>query len=99
MKKLSLFILGVMLAFAGNAKEVSQNEASEVAVRLMAEKSVQVNGISSIKPVQYDGKTAYYAVNFAPEGWALISADDVATPLIGYSENGTFPLSIKLNLI
>ena len=91
MKKLSLSILSLMLAFGGFAKEVSQNDASSVALRMMVEKDVAVNGVASVSPVKYEGKTAYYAVNFAPQGWALISADDVATPLIGYSEKGVFP--------
>lgn len=91
MKKLSLSILSLMVAFGGFAKEVSQNDASSVALRMMVEKDVAVNGVASVSPVKYEGKTAYYAVNFAPQGWALISADDVATPLIGYSEKGVFP--------
>lgn len=93
MKKLSLSILGLMLAFSGFAKEVSQDEASRVALRLMAEKEVSVNSVTSVSPVQYEGETAYYVVNFAPQGWALVSADDVATPLIGYSDKGVFPMS------
>ncbi len=93
MKKITLSIFGLMLAFAGGAKEVSQNEASAVALRMMAEKDVVVNGVSAVTPVKYEGKTAYYAVSFAPEGWALISADDVATPLVGYSATGDYPVN------
>ena len=42
MKKLSLSILSLMLAFGGFAKEVSQNDASSVALRMMVEKDVAV---------------------------------------------------------
>lgn len=90
MKKLSLSILVLMLAFPGFAKEVSQDEASRVALRLMAEKEVSVNSVTSVSPVQYEGVTAYYAVNFAPQGWVLVNSDDVVAPIMGYSENGSF---------
>ena len=91
MKKLTLSILGMMLAFVGFAKEVSVNEASDIALRLMAEKGVNAQSVVSVTPVDYQGSTAFYGVSFAPEGWALISADDVITPLVGYSDKAAFP--------
>ena len=32
----------------------------------------------------------YYVFNFSPEGWAIISADDVAYPIIAYSDSGVY---------
>jgi hypothetical protein len=32
----------------------------------------------------------YYVFNFSPEGWAIISADDAAYPVIAYSESGFY---------
>jgi hypothetical protein len=32
----------------------------------------------------------YYVFNFSPEGWAIISADDVAYPVIAYSDTGVY---------
>ena len=91
MKKITLSILGMMLAFAGFAKVVSVKEASDIALLLMAEKGVNAQSVVSVSPVDYQGSTAFYGVSFAPEGWALISADDVITPLVGYSDKGAFP--------
>lgn len=92
MKKFALTIFGLLLAATGFAKEVSQSEAVEVAQRMMKQKNVTVSQVSSVTPVSFNGKNAYYAVQFLPAGWALISADDVANPLIGYSADGVFPV-------
>ena len=44
----------------------------------------------TITPMLEEGDTCYYVVQFEPEGWALISADDRVQPLIGYSDKGLF---------
>lgn len=92
MKKLALTIFSLLLATTGFAKEVSQSEAVEVAKRMMKQKNVTVTEVSSVTPLSFNGGKAYYALQFLPEGWALISADDVANPLIGYSHSGMFPV-------
>ncbi len=92
MKKFTLAIFSLLLAATGFAKEVTQTEAVDVAQRMMKQRNVKVTEVSSVTPVSFNGQKAYYAVQFLPEGWALISADDVAIPLIGYSDKGTFPV-------
>lgn len=92
MKKLALTIFSLLLAATGFAKEISQSEAIEVAQRMMKQKNVKVTEVSSVTPLNFNGQKSYYAVQFQPSGWALISADDVATPLIGYSAEGEFPV-------
>lgn len=37
-----------------------------------------------------DALTAYYVVNFADEGFVIVSADDRVRPILGYSDQGTF---------
>lgn len=90
MKKISLFILGIMLATSGFAAEVPQDKAASVATRLITEKEVAVDAVKSVQPMYSNGTKAYYVVNFEPQGWALISADDTSTPLIGYSPTGEY---------
>lgn len=92
MKKFTLAIFSLLLAATGFAKEVTQTEAVDVAQRMMKQRNVKVTEVSSVTPISFNGQKAYYAVQFLPEGWALISADDVATPLIGYSNKGAFPV-------
>ena len=37
-----------------------------------------------------EGDAVYYVLNLKPEGWVIVSADDVAAPVIAYSENGFY---------
>jgi hypothetical protein len=83
-----LFVVGVM------ANSVSAEMASLKAQELMTSRISNFTGaVSSVVPVQYQGENVYYVVQFTPGGWALISADDNTTPLLGYSDNGVFQLS------
>lgn len=93
MKKTALLILGLLLASTGVAKEVTSADASQAAMRLVKAKSVNVTDVKSVEPVYQSGTKAYYVVNFAPQGWALISADDKSTPLLGYSPEGSFSIA------
>lgn len=83
-----LFVVGVM------ANSVSTELASQKAQELMTGRIPNFTGtVSSVIPVLYQGKNVYYVVQFTPGGWALISADDNTTPLLGYSDTGAFQLT------
>lgn len=88
MKKSVLLLLGLLLASTGFAKEVTSDEASQAALRLVQAKVANITGVETVVPTYHNGEKAYYVVNFAPQGWALISADDKSTPLLGYSAEG-----------
>lgn len=65
--------------------------ASAKAQEIMSTVSAGFEGkVSKVSPVLYNGQEAYYVVQFAPQGWALIAADDTTEPLIGYSATGTY---------
>lgn len=90
MKKLLLLALTAM-TLSGSAKEVSQQMAASKAKKLMQTRVDGFSGeVSSVKPVTHNGQTAYYVVQFVPQGWALISADDTSMPLFGYSAEGIY---------
>ena len=76
MRKSALLILGLLLACVGYAKEVTEKDASQAALRIMNAKSVNVTDVKSIEAVYDAGVKSYFIVNFVPEGWALISADE-----------------------
>jgi len=93
-KTKSLFLLlAALLPLTGmQAKEVSEAEAAKMAKQLMAERVEQFKGdVGSVTPVSYEGQRAYYVVQFRQGGWALIAADDMSQPLIGYNAEGVFP--------
>lgn len=90
MKQL-LFLFVTLLPLTLHAIEVSQEEAVATAKAVMTERVEGFMGVvKQVKAVYYDGRKAYYMVQF-DNGWTLISADDHSDPLIGYSPDGVFP--------
>jgi len=70
------------------AKEVTISQAERVATNWMMERSEYSNGTISVKEffaVNVGSKTAYYVFNMNPNGFVMVSADDIANPIIGYS--------------
>ena len=53
-------------------------------------KGLPFNDAQQISTFNYLGKTGFYIVNFKPEGWMLIAADDEAEPILAYSKEGHF---------
>lgn len=65
--------------------------ASAKAQEIMTQVASNFQGkVASVSPVSYQGQKAYYVVQFVPQGWALISADDTTEPLIGYNTDGKY---------
>ncbi len=48
--------------------------------------------ISSINPVTRNHEILYYVVNFEQGGYVIVSGNDVLTPVIGYSFEGSFSM-------
>ena len=90
-RKIALITLSIGLTLLVNAAEVTPSKAAAVAKQMMMQK---VDGfddeVKDVKTVGYEGKASYYVVSFRKGGWALISADDMSSPLLGYNPEGTF---------
>ena len=86
MKKTILsFFITISFSLASYAREVNEQYAREYVldyVSLLTNKSYTVKSVNRVS-------TYYYLVNLAPQGWVILSADDVATPVLGYSLSGS----------
>lgn len=94
---ISFALLLTSSAFAGI---VTRDNAALVARSFLYEQLVQDGSILTIDDIQlevasiqeYNGLPVFYAFNNVDlGGFIIISADDIFTPVIGYSSNGTFP--------
>lgn len=72
------------------SKPVSEQLIASKLEAFSLTKGFSYNYVQQISPFKYSGTTAFYIVNFNPEGWMLISADDEAEPIIAYSKKGQF---------
>jgi hypothetical protein len=67
-----------------------QKESPGVEVEQRAVQKITEEQITETFPATENDILVYYVFNFSPEGWAIISADDAAYPVIGYSESGFY---------
>jgi len=75
------------------ARQVNVDTAKQVASNFMFAKSRSRFSIASLKTAHIEKEqteSLYYVFNFPLGGWAIISADDVAHPLIAFSTEGSY---------
>ncbi|GHV49469.1 hypothetical protein FACS1894181_08490 [Bacteroidia bacterium] len=80
------------VSLAAGAKGVSSQEAVRVAANYCRalEGGNFTARAQAVKAVEKDGQACYYIVQFEPEGWALVAADDRVVPVLGYSPAGRY---------
>lgn len=89
MKKLTLSLLSLLCMSAAYAAPVDKARAAQAAVQHLSGitgKSFTVKQVTNV-PGQY------YIVNLAPQGWAIVAADDNARPIIGYNDRGSLSIN------
>ena len=94
MKRLVLFLIFSLSYFSILAESVSREEIHRQAVSAcmrVAEDDFSTKAYT-ITPMLEEGDICYYVVQFEPEGFALIAADDRVQPIIGYSVTDRFQL-------
>ena len=94
MKKLFIALSTVVLSvlcFGVQAEVVSQEVAKQTAENLLSlDSEWQAAGDATINLVEYDGEPAYYVIEYAQGGWAIVSAQSSASPLIAYNPTGKY---------
>ncbi len=91
MKRCLLTLIMILLLSIAFAAPVSPEEARSIAERLICQLSgfpMPVNQVSEVLPVQnpeHQEQTDWYLVTFQPVGFVLVSAEDRAIPILGYS--------------
>jgi len=102
MNKLLLTIIAVLCySVVGNAEQLREQDARSIAKSFFADKTEQgmLKSVNTDLHLAYKSKNettgnegAYYVFNRGVrDGYVVVAGDDaVATPVLGYSENGTF---------
>ena len=98
--KLRVFMLTLLLltaVFVAEAHPVDMNTAREVAMKFMnANMKTPLRGTDDLQLVTtYNisrGDAAFRVFN-TPNGFVIVSADDCATPILGYSNEGQFDVN------
>jgi hypothetical protein len=97
-KLLTLLCTVLLLSTTAFAKEVAVPTAQQVAINWMVERSGWTPGQVMVKEtfaVSEGSKVVYYVFNMNPSGFAILSADDIAYPVIAYSFEGAYSDSAR----
>jgi len=88
MRRIFTTLLFVFLSSILFANPVSKEEAQKIAEKVYAHYSfgkISDFSVIDIYENKYNEKTSYYTFSFKPHGFVMISADDAAFPVLGYS--------------
>ena len=102
MRKLSLFILGLLLPLLASAGPVTEQQALLKAQEFFASRTAAARGLgqgktfvpahpqnkAGITESKADGAKPYYVFNALEGGYAVVSGDDRTPAILGYSEHG-----------
>ena len=84
---ISLTVIFLLTACYTLAKEVTVEQARQYATAFMQARGWRSTGVADVQAAGTADK-AYYIINLAPQGWIILAADDVVTPILGYSKSG-----------
>jgi hypothetical protein len=93
MKKYLLVALLFFSSICIFADNIGINKAEKVAINWINERagySYSKNNVASYKFMIQEKDTLFYVIEFSPKGYAVISADDIAVPVIMYNPDGTY---------
>ncbi len=90
MKKFLTYTFALLLSASAYANPVSQSDAVTYAKAFLKNVLGAERSVESAQIVNISGVDAFYALSLSPQGWLLISADDLISPIIGYSLDGSF---------
>ena len=93
MRKFSVLLYFLLLACVAQADPVTREQAQAFAESYFSSYTLRDVTMRSMEAVGSNGTVDYYIINFQPQGWAIISGDDHATPIIGYSKTGSLSTS------
>ena len=89
MKKLTTLLLSLLFVAFAFGKSVTIEKASQVASNYFATYSGKsLVNIDNSFSKSYQGITTYYVFNFTGGGFVVVSADDIAIPVLAQSNQG-----------
>ncbi|QKX05805.1 T9SS type A sorting domain-containing protein [Aquimarina sp. TRL1] len=94
------FSLLLLLYFDVHANSIDRNTAIKIANQWIGSqtpnsKSAVKKEVQTIQEVQYKNTLVYYIITYTNGGFIIISADDTAKPILGYSNQSILDISVE----
>jgi hypothetical protein len=91
MKRVGIVCILLLMLLSAFGEKVPKQRAQEVALQFLSIKDTKNQRV--VNEIQEELKAdvvTYYVVNYEPEGWAIVAADDRVQPILAYSVTGKF---------
>jgi len=89
MKKITTFLLCLLVITFTYGKSVTMEKANQVANKYLSANSLKASrSIANSFSKSYNGITTYYVFNYTGGGFVVVSADDAAIPVLAESDEG-----------
>jgi hypothetical protein len=72
------------------ARPVDIETAKKVAQNFMSIRQDSRRAILDVVVERFEGQNSFYVVNFVGGSWVMVSADDLAVPVLSYSYDGIY---------
>lgn len=92
MKKIKLLIFLILSTEIILASPIDKETAKKVAVNFMSNKINTSLIVKNVVTEELNGQISFYVVNFLEGGWAMVSADNSAIPVLSYNLSGEYKL-------
>jgi hypothetical protein len=100
MKNILIYILTFLIVIPTFAERVDKNTAVRIANKMLIKNNWDIKGIPNIIPLVKNNDTLIYIATFSPKGFAIISADNSAPPILGQCKNAEYnPEIMPLGLL
>jgi len=90
MRTILIYMLTFLIVIPTLARNVDEKTAIKVANKMLFKNHWDKKEIIGIKPLLKNNDTLIYIVSFSPEGFAIISADNSAPPILGQCKNAKY---------
>lgn len=101
MKKLFIFLAVALFCSNVIANPVSKETAKKIAYRFVSQKKQVKEGDVTIvysQKLTHRDHTAFYVCNVGDNAFVVVSGDDVAQPILGFSYSNTFGTNVPSNV-
>ncbi len=92
MKKIKLLVFLIISKGIILASPINKEIAKKVAISFMSSKIRTSLVVKNVVIEELNGQISFYVVNFLEGGWAMVSADNSAIPILSYNLYGEYNL-------
>lgn len=97
MKRLGVIAILFVLFFSAYGEKVQKQKALDVSLKFFSHRfNIENRTVREIEEVREKEVLTHYVINYEPEGWALVAADDRVKPILAYSVTGEFNVNRSL---